>query len=226
MIVHALVCAYNEAPTVGQVVTQLLPRVTRVTVVDDGSKDATSEVARAAGAQVLRQEPNQGKSAAVRTGLQAILASDATHVLFIDADLQHDPAEVPQFLEAARAGAPFVIGSRFAEKSLIPRHRYLANAIGGWFLGLFAGVRLEDTQSGYRLVEAGLLRRIPLEWEGFGLETEMLLKAVALDAKVAYVPIRAIYIEGRQSRFRPIRDTVRISLAALRFRLSRRRQTS
>ncbi|MFN7974264.1 MAG: glycosyltransferase family 2 protein [Acidobacteriota bacterium] len=215
---HALICAFNEAKTVGEVVTRTRPHVARVTVVDDGSADGTSALAEAAGAAVLRHETNRGKGAAVRTGLDAILATDATHVLFIDADRQHDPAEIPRLAAAAAGGAGVVIGSRFAEKEAIPRHRYLANAIGGRVLSLFAGVRLEDTQSGYRLIDADLLRRITIEREDFAIETEILLKAVGLGARVAYVPIRAIYFADRRSRFRPIRDTVRISMAALRFR--------
>lgn len=221
MQVDALVCAFNEAGSVAEVVRQALAHVPRVLVVDDGSTDGTAAKAEAAGAVTLRHERNFGKAAAVRTGLRAILEGPATHVLFLDADLQHDPAEIPRFLEAAQGGAGVVIGSRFADRDAIPRHRYLANAIGSRILSLFAGLRLEDTQSGFRLVDASLLRRMDVEGEDFAIETEILLKAVALGARVAYVPIKAIYIPGRCSRYRPVRDTVRISLAALRFRFAR-----
>lgn len=219
----ALVCAFNEEPTVAEVVRRTSAHVSSVLVVDDGSGDGTAAAAEAAGAIVIRHERNRGKGAAVRSGLATILAGPASHVLFIDADLQHDPDEIPSLLAAAEAGADVVVGSRFAEKSRIPRHRYLANAIGSRILSLFAGAYLEDTQSGFRLIAADLLRRIEIEREDFAIETEILLKAVGLGARVSYVPIRAIYFAERQSRFRPIRDTVRISLAALRFRFSRRR---
>jgi glycosyltransferase involved in cell wall biosynthesis len=211
--IHAIVCAFNEAGTVGKVVAGTAPHVERVWVVDDGSRDGTSAAARQAGANVVAHGRNRGKGAAVRSGLAAVLATEATHVLFIDADLQHDPAEIPSLRAAAEAGAGIVIGSRFGHKDQIPRHRYLANAIGSRILSVFAGARLEDTQSGFRLVRADLLRAMTIEREDFAIETEILLKAIAL---------RAIYFEGRRSRFRPVRDTVAISLAALRLRFGPR----
>ena len=218
MRIHALICAFNEAETVGEVVRRTQPRVERVWVVDDGSSDGTAEAAAEAGAEVCRHSVNRGKGGAVITGLQAILSTEASHVLFIDADLQHDPEEIPAFVAAAEAGADLVVGSRFAQKDQIPRHRYLANAIGSRILSMFAGTRLEDTQSGYRLIRADTLRRITIEKDDFSIETEILLKCVGEGATLAYVPIRAIYFEERQSRFRPIRDTIRISMTALRLR--------
>lgn len=221
MNVQALICAFNEARTIREVVARTREHARRVLVVDDGSSDATAAESEVAGAEVIRHPVNLGKGAAVKTGLAAILTTDATHVLFIDADLQHDPAEIPKLLASAEAGAGVVIGSRFSEKESMPRHRYLANAMGSRVLSLFAGVRLEDTQSGFRLIAADLLRRIEIEREDFAIETEILLKAVALGAAVSYVPIHAIYFPDRRSRFRPVRDTVRISVAALRIRFGR-----
>ena len=110
--VIAVIPAYQAAPTLAAVVratAQHLP----VLVVDDGSTDGTSGVAREAGAEVLRQEPNQGKGAALRRGFAHALDGGASAVLTLDADGQHDPACVPDFLAAWRErGAPLIIGRR------------------------------------------------------------------------------------------------------------------
>ena len=151
----ALVPAFDAEATVGAVVRGLRQSVARVLVVDDGSSDGTAEAAAAAGAEVLRRPANGGKGAAMRAGLERLLASDATHVAFVDADGQHDPADLPALLAAARAGDDFVIGSRMAEPDAIPRYRYRTNEIGSRILSRMTGLEVEDAQSGYRVVVRG-----------------------------------------------------------------------
>jgi glycosyltransferase involved in cell wall biosynthesis len=209
----ALVPAYQAQDTVAGVVRGTLGRVERVVVVDDGSSDRTSEEARAAGADVLRRESNGGKGEALRSGLRLVLASAATHVAFVDADGQHDPADLPALLSAARAGEPFVIGSRMAEPEAIPAYRYRTNEIGSRILTRMTGHEIEDAQSGYRVVAADLLRRLDLKARGYSIETEMLLKAAPLVPRFAHVPVRAIY--GGPSHYRPFRDTWITSWAAV-----------
>ena len=129
--------AYQAEKTVGAVVRGLAPIVERVVVVDDGSTDRTGAEAAAAGAEVLRLPENGGKGTALRAGLARILAGDATHVAFVDADAQHDPADLPRMLEAAREGDAFVIGSRMADLEAIPSTgfaptRSAARSSRGW----------------------------------------------------------------------------------------------
>jgi len=209
----ALVPAYQAESTVGAVVRGALPHVARVVVVDDGSSDATGEEARAAGAEVLRRERNGGKGQALRSGLALVLASDATHVAFVDADGQHDPEDLPALLAAARSGEPFVIGSRMGDPEAIPAYRYRTNEIGSRILTRMTGHEIEDAQSGYRVVSADLLRRLGLSAKGYSIETEMLLKAAPLVRRFAHVPVRAIY--GGPSHYRPFRDTWITSWAAV-----------
>src|SRR5437899_926082 len=114
----ALVPAYQAAETVGEVVRGLLESVSRVLVVDDGSTDETPEKASGAGAELLRLPVNSGKGSALRAGLATLLASDATHIAFVDADGQHDPRDLPRLLAAAREGDEFVIGSRMGRPEL------------------------------------------------------------------------------------------------------------
>lgn len=213
----ALVPAFDAAPTVGAVVRGLKETVERVVVVDDGSSDGTAEAAAAAGADVLRRPENGGKGAAIRTGLEWILASPATHVAFVDADGQHDPADLPALLAAARAGDDFVIGSRMADPEAIPRYRFRTNEIGSQVLSRMTGLEVEDAQSGYRVVSADLLRRLALNARGYIIETEMLLKAAPHLKRFRHVPVRAIY--GGPSHYRPFRDTWIISWGAVYYKV-------
>ena len=209
----ALVPAYQAEETVGAVVRGALSRVERVVVVDDGSSDRTGEAARSAGAEVLRRESNGGKGEALRSGLRLVLASDATHVALLDADGQHDPDDLPGLLAAARSGELFVIGSRMADPDAIPAYRFRTNEIGSRILTRMTGHEIEDAQSGYRVVAADLMRRLPLSARGYSIETEMLLKAAPFVRRFAHVPVRAIY--GGSSHYRPFRDTWVISWAAV-----------
>ena len=213
----ALVPAYQAAGTVGAVVRGLTASVARVVVVDDGSTDATGAEAERAGAEVLRQALNGGKGAALRAGLARVLASDATHVVFVDADGQHDPEDLPPLLEAARAGEDFVIGSRMADRDATPAYRYRTNEIGSRVLSRMTGHEVEDAQSGYRVVAADVLRRLTLGARGYIIETEILLKSARHVKRFHHVPVRAIY--GGPSHYRPFRDTWVISWGAVYYKV-------
>jgi glycosyltransferase involved in cell wall biosynthesis len=213
----ALVPAYEVASTVGRVVLGIRDSVERVIVVDDGSTDATADEAERARAEVLRLPANGGKGAALRAGLELALASEATHVAFVDADGQHDPADLPKLLAAARAGEEFVIGSRMAEPDSIPAYRYRTNEIGSRILSRMTGLEIEDAQSGYRVVAADVLRRLRLNARGYIIETEILLKAAPHLKRFCQVPVRAIY--GGPSHYRPFRDTWVISWGAVYYKV-------
>ena len=213
----ALVPAYQAESTIAAVVRGIRESVARVLVVDDGSSDRTAAEAESAGAEVLRRAANGGKGAAVRSGLERLLATDATHVAFVDADGQHDPADLPRLLDAARNGARFVIGSRMAEPDAIPAYRYRTNEIGSRILTRMTGLEVEDAQSGYRVVSSDVLRKLALNARGYIIETEILLKAARHLDRFTHVPVRAIY--GGHSHYRPFRDTWIISWGAVYYKV-------
>ena len=218
----ALIPAYRAEATVGDVVRGSLRHVPRVLVVDDGSPDRTSEAGREAGAEVLRLDVNGGKGTALRAGLDRLLArgdpaSAPTHVALLDADGQHDPDDLPRLLEAARTGDPFVIGSRMDEAASIPAYRHRTNEIGSRILSRMTGLEIQDAQSGYRVVDADLLRQLSLNARGYIIETEMLLKAAPHLRRFRHVPVRAIY--GGPSHYRPFRDTWLISWGAVYYKV-------
>jgi glycosyltransferase involved in cell wall biosynthesis len=213
----ALIPAYQAAGTIETVASGVLRHLSRVLVVDDGSTDETGERSRRAGAEVLRIEENSGKGAAIRAGLEKLLASGATHVAFLDADGQHDPDDLPALLAAAREGDDFVIGSRMAIPEATPAVRYHTNEIGSRILTRMTGHEVEDGQSGYRVISADLLRRLNLKSRGYLIETEILLKAAPFVRRFRHVPVRAIY--GGPSHYRPFRDTWVISWGAVYFKV-------
>ncbi len=202
----ALIPAHDEGPRIAVVVettAQHLP----VVVVDDGSADGTAAQAEAAGATVLRQAPNAGKGAALRAGFRFALDSGFEAVVTLDADGQHDPSDIPRFLEAytahAAARAGLIIGRRrFAE---MPLTRRLSNVVGGVVLSAAVGRWIPDNQSGFRLVGRTLMREMLESVEsGFEFEVEMIARWIALRRPIRWVPIRTIYL-GETSHIRPWR---------------------
>ena len=205
--VLVLIPAYNEAERVAAVVEQsraMLP----VLVVDDGSMDNTAVKAESAGAEVLRQQPNQGKGVALRAGFRWALERDYAAVLTLDADGQHDPAEIPRFLEAFSARkSDLIIGSR--DFSQMPFVRRLANSFGTWAFSWAMGRHIPDNQSGYRLISRRLMEAVLEGGEtGFEFEVEMIVDCVQRNLELDWVPIRTIYA-GESSHIQPLAHTIR-----------------
>ena len=183
-------------------------------VVDDGSRDDTAAKAEAAGAVVLRQVPNQGKGAALRAGFRWALEQGKTAVVTLDADGQHDPAEIPSFLEAhAAKNCDLIIGER--DFSHMPFVRKLSNAIGRRVFSWAMGRHIPDNQSGYRLLSRRLMEALLQSPEqGFEFEMEMIAVAVERGFTIYGVPIRTIYA-GEKSHIRPIPHVIHFFRVAL-----------
>ena len=219
MSVVALVAAFNESKTIGDVIRQVRSHVDHVVVVDDGSTDGTADRAAEAGAEVLRHATNLGKGAAIRTGIEPLLGRGYTHVLFLDGDLQHAPGDAPALIAAARRGdGDVVLGERPFDFQTMPRSRYYTNKISSWVISVFfIGQRVDDAQSGFRLIATSALRRLRLSGTGYEIETEMLIKLARRGARIARVPI-ALRYQGAPSKLRPLRDTTRTCFLAVRYR--------
>jgi len=197
----ALIPGYQEGPRIAAVVEGARAHLP-VVVVDDGSTDDTAAQAEAAGAAVLRQVPNAGKGAAIRMGFRHALEAGAVAVVTLDADGQHDPAEIPTFLAAFAAAHPeLVIGRR--DFGSMPFVRRLSNTLGGWVFSAAVGRRFADNQSGYRLIGRQLMMALlDSDEHGFEFEVEMIARCIALDLPMTDVPIRTIYA-GEPSHIRP-----------------------
>jgi glycosyltransferase involved in cell wall biosynthesis len=220
MTICAVIPAFNEAARIAAAVEGARQHTAAVVVVDDGSTDGTAEIAEAAGAICLRHQKNQGKGAAMRTGIAYALDHGFSLVLFLDGDGQHNPADIPLLIEAAHAtGADLVIGARTFHRAGMPLARYCSNRLGSLIASWLAGQPIHDSQSGFRLVRTDKLRSLRLCATKYEIEMEILLKLSRAGARIVHVPVETVYEGGRaRSKMRPVRDTVRICFCSLAFR--------
>lgn len=205
----ALIPCLNEASTISEIVCAVKAFLPVVLVVDDGSTDATGDVARTAGATVLRNEQPMGKGAALRAGWEHGRRLGLEWVLCMDGDGQHAPQDIPKFLSRAEKGdVALVAGERMHAPGTMPIVRRITNRFMSWQLSRLAGVRLSDTQCGFRLLHLPSLERLQVKSECFEIESEVLIQFARARLGIAFVPIQVIYADER-SKIRPLRDTLR-----------------
>jgi len=193
MRILAIIPAYKEEGRVGATVRGALEYLADVLVVDDGSPDRTAEEARAADAVVLRQEPNQGKGAALLRGFDYALENGYDAVVTLDADGQHDPAAIPAMIAELKAGADIVIGARKKNPLVMPPQRIFSNAWTSVTLTALTGALVRDSQSGYRAIRAKVLRAVPLTTTKYDLESEQLVRAARRGFRITHVTVPTIY---------------------------------
>jgi len=194
----AVVPAHDEAGRIGAVVSSVAAQGMPVLVVDDGSSDGTGAEAAAAGAQVLRLQPNRGKGGALKAGFREALAeSGATGdwelFLTLDGDGQHDPAEIPRLLEEwRRTGADLVVGAR--DYRDMPPIRWFTNSVSRMLFSRALGRHIPDNQSGFRLHSRRIAEAaLGSEEQGFAFEVEEIAICVGRGYRLAWVPIKTIY---------------------------------
>jgi dolichol-phosphate mannosyltransferase len=201
--------AYQAAAHLESVLHRLLAYLDAesIFVVDDGSTDSTSEIARRAGVRLVQHPQNRGKGAALCTGFAAARAAGFTHVVTLDADGQHPPECIPDFL-AARHEADILIGWRLHDAAAMPPARRLSNRATAAILSSLAGQTILDGQCGYRLVALAAIDGLPLADRGFMLESELLVRAGRAGARIGHVPIPCVYGD-ETSHIDVLRDTMR-----------------
>jgi glycosyltransferase involved in cell wall biosynthesis len=180
-----------------------------VIVVDDGSSDQTADQAVEAGALLVRHEVNKGKGVALNTGFAFARERGCEAVVTLDADGQHDPAEIPKFIEAyERTGIPVLVGNRMADTREMPRIRFWTNRYMSWHLSKVIRQYVPDTQCGYRLYKLDIIPFVSATAERFAAESEILIRIGERNIRIDSVRIRTIYLEGK-SKINPVVDTVR-----------------
>ena len=200
----ALIPAYNEARFIADVVKGAAKHLP-VVVVDDGSSDGTGAAAALAGAKVVSHGRNQGKGKALLTGFDYAIQRGVDAAITLDADGQHDPDEIPLFVEAFRAGqGDIIIGQR--TYSEMPAKSQFGNRVGSVLLRWAMGRSIPDNQSGYRLFSLEAMRQVRPTSTRFEAEVEMLLRADFAGLEVGWVPIKTIY-NDKKSHFRPGQDS-------------------
>lgn len=206
-----LIPAYNASSTIFELIekTSKLVDKSDIVVVDDGSQDQTFAIAQKVGASVLKHPINKGKGEALKTGFKFAVKKNYNAVLTMDADLQHDPSSINDFLQKANENfSGIIIGTREINLKKMPFARWLTNNLTSVILSILSGQRIRDSQSGYRLIATQVLKRIKLRAKKYDLESEILVKAGRRGFKIDSVPIGTIY-RGSKSFINPFVDTGR-----------------
>jgi glycosyltransferase involved in cell wall biosynthesis len=200
---------YNEESTLAEVVNKVLavPSLLEVVVVDDGSEDGTSKVARALAekherVRVLRFERNAGKTAALRAGF-AVTRGDV--VIVQDADLEYDPSEIPAVIQPILEGhADVVLGSRFLVRRaarVLYFYHFLANKCLTFLSNVLTNLNMTDVETGYKAFRGEIIRNMIITSSGFGFEVEVVAKVAKLKCAIYEVPISyygRTYDEGKK----------------------------
>ena len=189
--IYVVIAAYNEEKHIVDVIKKTKKYCKNIIVVDDGSKDNTYSKAKKEGVEVLKHIVNMGKGAALKSGCDYALKKKGKIILTVDADLQHDPAEIPNFLKALK-NVDIVFGYRRLDKRMPLMLRY-----GNWFISkitkLLYNINLKDTQCGYRAFTANTYRKIRWKALDYSLESEMVANAGKHHLRYKEIPIQTIY---------------------------------
>lgn len=215
-----LIPAWNEVDFIAPIVSATVINY-HLLVVDDGSTDATAQVAAESGATVVSHKKNMGKGIALLTGFKWAIEKNYDLVITLDADGQHDPQEIPNFIDRyEHSGADLIIGRRDFRRMPFPNN--FANRIGSFLLSLALRQRILDNQSGFRLHTKRLLQSLDLRATGFELEVELLVMAVCKGFQLDWVDIRTIYGTGKKSYFHPWHDSLRfLKMVGFAYRMRR-----
>jgi len=188
----AIIPAFNEEKSIVDIIQKLRENVDQIVVIDDHSTDATGKMAENQGAIVIRHSKNKGVGAAMKTGIAYAKKLSPNIVITIDADGQHQPEDIPNLIKPLIVGkADFVLGSRFSGKRPInmPLQKKIGNKLLSLIVSLLAGVKLTDTQTGFRALNRKALLSLNL-FSDFTYTQEMILVLCHKGFRCAEVPIQ------------------------------------
>lgn len=215
--VFIIIPAHNEQKNISKVIKKTKRFVKNIIVVDDGSCDRTSEVAENEHVVVLKHIVNMGKGAAMKTGCDYAVKQRARQIIVIDADGQHRPEDIPRFLKNLE-NKDIVFGSRSLDKKMPAVLKF-----GNWFINkvneILFGIKLKDTQSGYRAFTAKAYRKIRWESQSYSVESEMVANTGRKRLKYAEIFIKTIYSDKYKGT--TVLDGVKIVLNMIWWRITR-----
>lgn len=189
----ALIPAYNEEKTIAEVITKTKSHVDQVVVIDDGSIDATAAKAESTGAILLHHKVNLGKGAALKTGCEYALLQGAKNIVVLDADGQHNPQEIPKFIEALEQHD--IVFSYRKVPETMPFMMRFGNSFINRALRTIYGVNIQDSQCGYRAFTAVAYPKIRWDAQDYYVETEIILRVGKQKLKHVSIPIETIYAD-------------------------------
>lgn len=191
--VIAAIPAYNEEKYIGTIVLKARQYVDEVIVVDDGSTDQTADVARLAGASVIRHQQNRGYGASVQTLLAEAKKRNPDVLVLLDADAQHNPDEIPDLIKPILAGSDLVIGSRERQRGNIPVYRRIGQRVLSHFSRILSGKKVIDSECGFRAFSPKAIAELKLRQQGMAISAETIAAAAERGLNVTQIPVSAIY---------------------------------
>jgi glycosyltransferase involved in cell wall biosynthesis len=210
--------AFNEEKNIASIILKLKKESDTIIVCDDGSSDLTAEIAEKLGAIVVKHEKNQGYGSAIKTIFLQAVKMNVDALVTFDADGQHRIQDIANVIEPIKNNkADIVIGSRFLENSdEIPKYRKIGiKAITG-ITNVTSGLKISDSQSGFRAYNKKILHQISLTEKGMGISTEILIKAQKLNCKIIEVPIKILY-DGNTSTHNPVSHGTSVIFSTLKY---------
>jgi glycosyltransferase involved in cell wall biosynthesis len=221
----AIIPAFNEEHHIQSVITAANPLVSKLIVIDDGSQDETAQRALSSGATVISHPMNLGKGAACRTGFEAAIGEKPDIVITLDGDGQHDPSEIPNFIQYLRddSSIGLVLGNRMSKLEAMPLIRMLTNRFLSKLLSILTKQNIPDSQCGFRALRGNLLEQLHFKGDHYDAESEVIVSTSRLGYKIASVPILTIY-GSETSHIKPIHDSLRFILFFIRSTLTPKRR--
>ena len=212
-----VIAAYNEAKRIHKILKELKKEYSNIIVIDDGSRDNTSEVSEKQGVTVLKHVVNMGKGAAMKTGCDYAIKNKAEIIILMDADGQHLPRDVPRFIKALE-GNDIVFGYRKFEKDM-PFILKCGNKFINFVTYLLFELKIKDTQSGFRAITAQAYKKIRWKSTSYSVESEMVANVGKKRLRYVEIPIQTIY----SSRYKgtTVFDGIKIVLNMVIWKLRR-----
>lgn len=219
-----IIPTYNNYATISRVLTDVLRYTRNIIVVNDGSTDATAAILNAfQDLTVIHIPSNKGKGNALKTGFKASEDLDYEYAISMDSDGQHFPDDLHVFLDTLEEHLPqqpnlLIIGARKMNDPSVPNKSSIGNQFSTLTYWLETGIKLTDTQCGYRLYPLKIVNQLNLFTSRFELEIEVIVKAAWEGVKVINMPVKVLYDpEERVTHFKPWQDVARITLLNIYF---------